>query len=159
MGPIASSAIGKHSIDAVADDQFSVGDATLTPQAQATEPIRSREERVEYRDQDGNTLNEEQIRLLEGKVSFSTKYETTTRVLDSAGDEIVDNMPVAEGLAPAHPDMERELETKTSGLGIGDIEAPLSVSSVDHLEKDRSSNGSPKSVQPLPANEAYEATK
>ena len=158
-GTIESSAEGKHSTAAVDDNQFSVDNATVTPQAQAAEPVPSREEKVEYRDQDGNTLNEEQVRLLEGRVSFSTKYETRTRVLNSAGDEMADDTPGAEGFAPAHPDMEREPETKTSGLGIGDIDAPVSVSPVDYPEKERYSNEAAKSGQPRPASEAYEATK
>lgn len=62
--------------------------------------VVSREERIEYRDQDGNLLNEEQVAALEGKVEFQTKYETRTRIIDEAGNE------VHEGVAPPHPDVE-----------------------------------------------------
>jgi dolichyl-phosphate-mannose-protein mannosyltransferase len=72
--------------------------------------VISQEERVEYRDQDGNLLNEEQIKELQGKVKFETKYETRTRVVDEQGNEL----PVPEGgwpadmvpgVAPPHPDV------------------------------------------------------
>lgn len=46
------------------------------------------EEKVEYRDEDGNLLDEEQVKALEGKVSFSTRYETRTRLVDAAGNEV-----------------------------------------------------------------------
>lgn len=54
-------------------------------------------ERVEYRDEHGNILDEDQVKALEGKVSFSTKYETRTRVLDKAGNEIADVIGEPEG--------------------------------------------------------------
>lgn len=46
------------------------------------------EEKVEYRDEAGNLLNEEQVALLQGKVSFSTRYETRTRMVDEFGNEV-----------------------------------------------------------------------
>lgn len=46
------------------------------------------EERIEYRDQDGNLLDEEQVKALEGKVEFHTRYETRTRLLDTDGNEL-----------------------------------------------------------------------
>lgn len=50
--------------------------------------VFSHEERVEYRDQDGNILNEEQVKALEGKVEFHTKYETRTKLLDESGNVV-----------------------------------------------------------------------
>ena len=50
--------------------------------------IVSKEEKVEYRDQDGNLLDEEQVMELKGKVSFKTRYETRTRLVDGSGNEI-----------------------------------------------------------------------
>jgi dolichyl-phosphate-mannose-protein mannosyltransferase len=70
----------------------------------AGQQIVKREEKVEYRDQDGNLLNEEQVKELEGKVSFKTRYETRTRLVDAAGNEI--NPPEDAGVAPPHPDVE-----------------------------------------------------
>lgn len=54
------------------------------------------EERIEYRDDQGNLLDEEQVKALEGKVSFSTRYETRTRLVDAQGNEIY-NRVVGEG--------------------------------------------------------------
>jgi dolichyl-phosphate-mannose-protein mannosyltransferase len=77
------------------------------------------EERVEYRDQDGNLLNEEQVKALEGKVEFKTRYETRTRVVDAQGNEVLlppgeqppppaqeQEKVAAAGVAPPHPDVE-----------------------------------------------------
>jgi dolichyl-phosphate-mannose-protein mannosyltransferase len=76
------------------------------------------EERVEYRDQDGNLLDEEQVKALEGKVEFKTRYETRTRVVDAQGNEVLlppgEQLPQAQeqeqaeaaGVAPPHPDVE-----------------------------------------------------
>ncbi|KAL1301548.1 hypothetical protein AAFC00_005787 [Neodothiora populina] len=48
-------------------------------------------EKVEYRDAAGNLLDEEQVKALEGKVEFSTKYETRTRLIDDAGNEVAEH--------------------------------------------------------------------
>ena len=55
------------------------------------------EEKIEYRDEEGNLLNEEQVKELEGKVSFSTRYETRTRLVDQAGNEIEEGPVVGGG--------------------------------------------------------------
>lgn len=87
--------------------------------------VISREEKVEYRDEEGNLLDPERVAELEGKVSFKTRYETRTRVVDEAGNEIAEG-PAGEdydegearqeemvedevrpqGWAPPHPDVE-----------------------------------------------------
>nr|OQO32634.1 hypothetical protein B0A51_00012 [Rachicladosporium sp. CCFEE 5018] len=46
------------------------------------------EQKIEYRDENGVLLDEEQVKALEGKVSFSTRYETRTRLVDPDGNEI-----------------------------------------------------------------------
>lgn len=63
----------------------------------------AQEEHVEYRDQDGNLLDEAQVAdlLAEGKATFQTKYETRTRMVDEFGNEVN-----ASGVAPDHPDVE-----------------------------------------------------
>lgn len=66
----------------------------------------SREERVEYRDQDGNLLDAEQVKALEGKVEFKTRYETRTRVVDADGNEVNDAAFGNQPVAPPHPDVE-----------------------------------------------------
>ena len=115
-------------------------DAHVTPQADKQPPaapivpagakedgrIIHREEKVEYRDEHGRILNEEQVAELKGKVSFQvspnlhfpsytaltrhlqTRYETRTRIVDADG-VIQYEGPVeggGEGYAPPHPDVE-----------------------------------------------------
>ncbi|KAI8957410.1 glycosyltransferase family 39 protein [Daldinia sp. FL1419] len=114
--------------------------------------VINREERVEYRDQDGNLLNEEQVKALEGKVEFKTKYETRTRVVDANGNEV--EMPVEElaaaGVAPPHPDVEgANQETKHLAK---DDPIPQEASSSKDGEKEAE-----KSI-PKPASEGNEAT-
>ncbi|KAK5131267.1 hypothetical protein LTR08_001172 [Meristemomyces frigidus] len=50
------------------------------------------EEKIEYRDENGVLLDEEQVKALEGKVSFSTRYETRTRIVDAAGNEVYEGV-------------------------------------------------------------------
>lgn len=62
------------------------------------------EEKVEYRDEEGNLLNDEQVAALQGKVSFSTRYETRTRLVDEVGNVIQDGqVDVQDGELPAPP--------------------------------------------------------
>jgi dolichyl-phosphate-mannose-protein mannosyltransferase len=90
----------------IVDSKPDISGAPVPPGQQ----ILSREERVEYRDQNGNILNEEQVKALEGKVEFKTRYETRTRVVDAEGNEVP--MPAGGwpqeslGVAPPHPDVE-----------------------------------------------------
>lgn len=76
-------------------------DVTLLPVGQAH---ASMERRVEYRDQDGNILDEKQVAelLKNSDVSFETKYETRTKVIDEQGREISEEVLHA----PPHPDVE-----------------------------------------------------
>jgi dolichyl-phosphate-mannose-protein mannosyltransferase len=85
--------------------------SAVTPQA-ADPHVIGREERVEYRDQDGNLLDEAAVQALlaEGKASFQTKYETRTRMVDENGNEVN-----ASGVAPDHPDVEGQ-NPSTKGL-------------------------------------------
>lgn len=73
-------------------------DITGAPQGRPIDQgeIVRREEHVEYRDQDGNLLNEEQVKELEGKVEFKTRYETTTRLLDQDGNVLPEGYKVEE---------------------------------------------------------------
>src|SRR5271168_2352213 len=65
-------------------------DTIVTPQPAGEQRVNGSEERIEYRDQDGNVLDESQVSALEseGKVSLKTKYETRTRLVDANGNEI-----------------------------------------------------------------------
>ncbi|KAM3422357.1 Dolichyl-phosphate-mannose--protein mannosyltransferase [Cercospora zeina] len=88
----------------VADDPQK--EVHVTPKGQA-EPAHydgQVEEKVEYRDENGNLLSEEEVAALEGQVSFSTRYETRTRLVDEMGREIDDGLVDAhDGEAPAKP--------------------------------------------------------
>ena len=116
----------------------------------------SKEEKVEYRDQDGNLLNEEQVSSLEGKVSFQTRYETRTRIIDANGNEIDEGpaSPVGgDGVAPPHPDADQG----TSGGKEDDgKEYPATASPEDDVGKEKSVEKKQKVAKP--ASEGVEAT-
>lgn len=66
------------------------------------------EEKIEYRDEEGNLLDDEQVAALQGKVSFSTRYETRTRLVDEVGNVIQEGAAgdVQDGELPAPPKAE-----------------------------------------------------
>lgn len=125
----------------------------MTPKQEAPveQNVLAREERVEYRDQDGNLLDEEQVAALEkdGKVSFKTKYETRTRLVDAQGNEVNAQEPVAA----QHPQAEgRNPDTKGIGEGQGNsVPADAKVG--------RSNINREKDGKPRPASDASAATK
>lgn len=125
----------------------------VTPQAENPN-IVAREEKVEYRDEAGNILDEEAVKSLEGKVSFKTRYETRTRMVDAQGNEIE-----AEGVAPPHPDVEgQNPETAELAEDEASREPPV-VSASEDEAKEASAEGKEKKGAPRPASEAKEATK
>lgn len=84
----------------------------------------------------------------EGSASFQTKYETRTRLVDAAGNEI----PGPEGYAPEHPDADgASPETKkgAEGEGAQPIQAQVPSGS-ENKERDS---------QAKPASEVNEATQ
>jgi dolichyl-phosphate-mannose-protein mannosyltransferase len=90
-------------------------------------------------------LNDEQVSELikEGSATFQTKYETRTRLVDAAGNEIQGH----EGFAPEHPDAEgASPETKKAPEGEG-------------AQLPSGSEGKERDTQAKPASEANEATK
>lgn len=64
--------------------------AKVTPEAERR--LRGSKARVEYRDQDGNILDESLVAALqkEGKVSFETRYERRTRLENGHEVDVVD---------------------------------------------------------------------
>lgn len=126
----------------------------MTPQA--APPVNSprvlgKDERVEYRDQDGNLLNDEQVASLmaEGKASFSTKYETETKLVDEFGNII----PEPKSVAPDHPDVEgQNPDTK------GSSDASRKPAQAD-IPSEAADNKEVRSPEAQPASEASEATK
>lgn len=115
--------------------------------------ILAREERVEYRDQHGNLLNEAQVAALvaEGKASFETKYETKTKLVDAQGNEVVE----PQSVAPPHPDVEGQ-NPDTKGVPERDANSEPAEAKVSPDDKgNKEINGQPK-----PASEqAVDATK
>ncbi|KAI7516499.1 hypothetical protein KC316_g21085, partial [Hortaea werneckii] len=120
------------------------------------------EEKVEFRDENGNLLDDAQVRELEGRVSFSTRYETRTRLVDQLGNE-VHNAVVeaddgqagtrAEGVDPETPAGDEKEQAsprppKQADVG-GDLEKERSV----EASRDEASPGH----EPLqPSDEGHE---
>jgi dolichyl-phosphate-mannose-protein mannosyltransferase len=116
--------------------------------------IVSREEKVEYRDQDGNILDAEQVKALEGKVSFKTRYETRTRMVDAAGNEI--NPEGVAPVAPPHPDVQG---VDSSTIGKPDPDTQDKPNAQREVAADESKeSGLPKTGEAKPASEGNEAT-
>ncbi|KAF3315079.1 hypothetical protein TWF173_004289 [Orbilia oligospora] len=64
--------------------------AKIEDKAKLVGSVVSQEEKVEYRDQDGNLLSDEEVKaLMEEGVAFETKYATKTRVIDQDGNEVL----------------------------------------------------------------------
>ncbi|KAI1433698.1 dolichyl-phosphate-mannose-protein mannosyltransferase 1 [Xylaria sp. CBS 124048] len=125
------------------------GAPEFVPQEQK---VVGREEKIEYRDQDGNLLNEEQVKALEGKVEFKTKYETRTRVIDADGNEVpmASEALAAAEVAPPHPDVEGANQ-ETKNVPVDDAMPKEASSSIDgEKEAER--------LAPKPASEGNEAT-
>lgn len=124
----------------------------------ASHSIVSREERVEYRDQDGNILDPEEVKSLEGKVSFKTRYETRTRMVDAQGNEINPPEEDAIPVAPPHPDVEGS-DPQTVGIAEPDIQdKPAVQREVQADESKEQSIEKSDSGAAKPASEGNEAT-
>lgn len=113
---------------------------SISPAPEATlslkpdERFLSKEEKIEYRDQDGRLLNDEEVKALQGKVEFKTRYETRTRLVDQQGNEIRNELVGARdggsddggsvhgGVAPQRPDTEgSNPETKKAPIVGADV--------------------------------------
>lgn len=104
--------------------------------------------RVEYRDQNGNILDEELVQSLraDGKVKFETRFESQSRL------ENAHEIPIVDGqLAPPHPDVEGQ-NPETNGDPVPP-ESPASV--VEGNERSAEFGNSPEAK---PASEGFEAT-
>lgn len=130
------------------------GDEAVTSSAAAPvqqQKVLGKEERVEYRDQDGNLLDQEQVASLmaEGKASFSTKYETETKLVDEFGNLVQD----PKSVAPEHPDVDgQNPDTK------GSSDASRKPAKAD-IPSEPAEDKQVKSPEAQPASEASEATQ
>lgn len=95
------------------------------------------EEQVEYRDENGKLLDEDEVKALEGKVSFSTRYETRTRLIDANGNPISEGVH-EESSAPALPEAE-ELKTPEAPKVEAD-KKPAANDAKDDLAKEKKLN-------------------
>ena len=77
-------------------------DVHVTPGG-SLENLGVTEEKIEYRDENGVLLDDEQVKALEGKVSFSTRYETRTRLVDEAGNEVYEGPAGGQGNGDDEP--------------------------------------------------------
>lgn len=105
---------------------------------------------VEYRDSEGNILSEEQVKLLQeqGEISFETRYETRTRLIDNQGREL----PKEAILAPQHPDVQgANPETVAKGEPKAPANKPAEVEGEEQSPPK-------KENKPKPASEAKAAT-
>ncbi|KAI9848546.1 MAG: hypothetical protein M1837_007215 [Sclerophora amabilis] len=134
-------------------------DASVTPQHKKA---GDRELKVRYKDNEGNELNEAQVAELSDNVSFETLYETSTRYLDAAGNELPPDA-AAESVAPPHPDVEgRNPETLDGAIGDeGAREQPATADADVDVDKEQSvvKGEMGNDGKPRPASEANEATK
>jgi dolichyl-phosphate-mannose-protein mannosyltransferase len=137
-------------------------------------PVVSKEERIEYRDDKGRVLDDEEVSALAGKVSFKTRYETRTRIVDAQGNEIYEGLVnshgdtegVADahdsaeeaGVAPPHPDAEgRNPETQQQADAPEASEAPPTIEVVEDQQKEKSIEQHKEEAQP--ASEGQSATQ
>lgn len=94
------------------------------------------EEKIEYRDEQGNLLDEEQVKALGNSVSFSTRYETRTRLVDQAGNE-VHNDEADESFAGTLAEGEDPSTKATLGEAEANTQPPVANADAD-LAKERS---------------------
>lgn len=128
------------------------------PSVAGQQSVVSREEKVEYRDQDGNLLSPEQVKALEGKVSFKTRYETRTRLIDANGNEISDGAVEGEvPVAPPHPDTEGA-DPQTAGSPEPDSKEGPNVQKEVAADESKEGNVGKSETEAKPASEVNEAT-
>ena len=116
----------------------------VSPAAEAVTPlvdeqgyqILSKEEKVEYRDENGNVLDDAQVEALRGQVEFQTRYETRTRLVDGDGKEIYNKVVEGSGPAPiagldeeSHVAEKPEPEPETA-----QAEAPIASDEPAHVD-------------------------
>lgn len=98
------------------------------------------------------------MKSLQGKVSFKTRYETRTRLVDAQGNEIYQGDAVS--VAPPHPDVDN-VDRETPGAPEpNQNEAPASQSDVevDELKEESIIQEQSKGRSAKPASEGNEAT-
>ncbi|KAJ5335334.1 hypothetical protein N7452_007737 [Penicillium brevicompactum] len=127
--------------------------AEVSDPAAVTAPkIQGSMARVEYRDQNGQVLDENLVASLraEGKVKFETRYDAGHKM------ENAHEVPIVDGqLAPPHPDVQGQ--NPETGSAPEDSVPPESPASV--VEGNERSVEKPISMEAKPASEGNDATK
>ncbi|KAK9860915.1 hypothetical protein MYU51_006309 [Penicillium brevicompactum] len=127
--------------------------ADVSDPAAVTAPkIQGSMARVEYRDQNGQVLDENLVASLraEGKVKFETRYDAGHKM------ENAHEVPIVDGqLAPPHPDVQGQ--NPETGSAPEDSVPPESPASV--VEGNERSVEKPISMEAKPASEGNDATK
>jgi dolichyl-phosphate-mannose-protein mannosyltransferase len=152
-------------IEARNDDVMSEQAVMSTPPEDLPKdlPVLSKEERIEYRDENGRILDEAEVAELAGKVSFKTRYETRTRIVDAQGNEIYEGLVDGQGgedqagVAPPHPDVEgQNPETQQDSEPAAASAVPPTVEVEEDQEKEK--NVEQETQEAKPASEAQAAT-
>ena len=165
--PVANVAEQQPVAEEPKDEQMTSEQAAVSPPAEGIPkdlPVVSKEERIEYRDENGRILDEEEVAALAGKVSFKTRYETRTRVVDAQGNEIYeglvdshgDDLPEAQGVAPPHPDVEGQNPETQQEAAPEASGSPPTVEVIEDQEKEKSVEQDQGEAQP--ASEGQAAT-
>ena len=156
----------KEQVELVKEDKIVAEEVVSAPPQDAPKaaPVVQKEERIEDRDEKGRGLDDAEVEALKGKVSFKTRYETRTRLVDGQGNEVYDAIVEAHdeaevhGVAPPHPDAEgRNPETKGKADAVEAIEAPPTVEAAEDEVKEKSAEKRQEEAQP--ASEANTATQ
>lgn len=132
--------------------------ANITPSAQPS--LRGKKARVEFRDQNGNVLDEALVAQLqqEGKVSIESRFEYRSRLSNGHEVDVVDGKVAPafpDAPAPAHPDVDGqnpETMERQKPWPAEDGPAPAAAGDESSLGQESSS------PQPEPASEGHEAT-
>lgn len=107
------------------------------------------EEKIEYRDENGNLLDAEQVAALQGAVSFSTRYETRTRLVDEHGNELLNEIvgEDAGGYAGTSADGVDPGTANAKGEGQGSA-APPRVGVKEDVRKEKAVNDARATAEP-----------
>ena len=125
----------------------------------AEQVVVKEEEMVEYRDQDGNLLDEAEVAALDSDVEYSTHYETRVKVVDADGNFLREEGPDEEAIAPPHPDVDGR-NPETSGDQATADAQPATADVGDDLEKEQNvEQGQDQVGEAKPASEGQPATK
>lgn len=158
--PVQNQNAAQKPLSQQAEAQPPLSDAPSGMPIAPNQKFLSKEEKVEFRDQDGNLLDPEAVKALEGKVSFKTRYETRTRLLDANGNELPgqgDDVPSAVPVAPPHPDVDN-VDPETADVEKNVKEAPALQHDVSADESKEQSLENSSTGEAKPASEGNEAT-